>query len=154
MSTPTSPRSLLMWAIQAYQQHLSPHKGYGCAHRLHHGKGSGCSGVGLRAIRRHGSWRGLHILRERLKRCGEVAHAKRAHRHKRFASQRGDCDCGGDCLTLPFESCGEIGMDALFDRCKAWWKRQPIWVKAFLSGLGVAGLLALLVWGWLWWQAP
>ncbi len=86
-------RALLLWLIGLYQRHLSPRKGYGCAYRLHCG-GSGCSGLGFRAIRWKGAWGGLWLLRERLARCAAV-HAQAHPQRRPPAAQRGDCDCGG-----------------------------------------------------------
>lgn len=93
-------RALVLAAIRVYQRHVSPHKGFVCAYRLHTGRAS-CSTLGWRAVRRWGVWRGLAVLRRRLLRCG-VAHRRfvgtapwRPH-----ATQRGDCDvlaCGLDC---------------------------------------------------------
>jgi putative component of membrane protein insertase Oxa1/YidC/SpoIIIJ protein YidD len=99
----------LMAGIRAYQRYLSPHKGHGCAYRLQRGHGSGCSGVGLRLIRRHGAWRGLWLLRERLRRCAVAAQALRgAGRRPRVPrGQRGDCDCSLDaCCALEACDCG------------------------------------------------
>lgn len=81
-------RRLLLASIRGYQRHLSPHKGFACAYRVHTGRGS-CSALGARAVRRHGVRGGLVLLRRRTRRCGEVH--RRAHRPR--AAQRGDCDC-------------------------------------------------------------
>ncbi len=97
-------KSIALAAIRAYQRWISPHKGFQCAHRLH-GGGSSCSTVGFRLIRRHGLWDGWPLLRERLRRCGDVARQV----HARPASaQRGDCDLPCD---LPCEGpdCGGRG---------------------------------------------
>lgn len=95
-------RDLAIACIRLYQRHLSPLKGYTCAYRHHTGR-CGCSGLGLRAIRRYGALHGLSILQRRLYLCG-VAYRRHAPVHKRpHRSQRGDCvplDCGldaGDC---------------------------------------------------------
>lgn len=84
--------------IRAYQRWISPYKGFACAHRLH-GGGASCSQAGFRLIRRHGLWKGLPLLRERLRRCGAIA-ASASQRP--LAAQRGDCDlpdCSPQCLS-------------------------------------------------------
>ena len=55
-------------AIEAYQRHLSPRKGFDCAFRKLHGRKS-CSSFGKRAIARLGLMRGLQSLRRRFRRC-------------------------------------------------------------------------------------
>jgi putative component of membrane protein insertase Oxa1/YidC/SpoIIIJ protein YidD len=61
-------RSLLLAAIRGYKRHVSPRKGFSCAHRVYVG-GCSCSTLGLRAISRYGAWRGLGVLRLRLREC-------------------------------------------------------------------------------------
>ena len=58
-------KQLALAAIRLYQRHLSPHKGFCCAYRVHTGRAS-CSSLGYRAIRRFGLWLGLVILHRRL----------------------------------------------------------------------------------------
>ena len=112
-------------AIGLYQRWLSPHKGFACAYRVHTGRAS-CSTLAGRAVRRHGAWGGLGVLRVRLACCAE-AHA-RHHPPRRAAwhRQRGACDAGCD---LPCDGpdlgqaidccqcgdCGHLG-DRLADR--------------------------------------
>ena len=59
---------LALWAIRAYQLHLSPRKGFSCAYRHQTGCRS-CSVLGFRAIRRYGLFAGLPVLQQRLERC-------------------------------------------------------------------------------------
>ena len=112
-------RTLALWAITAYRRWLSPHKGFACAHRVHQG-GPSCSAVGLRLIRRHGVWHGVPLLRQRLRRCGDVHRRYHPAPRRLFSGllqrQRGDCDppcdlpCDGDrdgCL-----DCVDCGCDA------------------------------------------
>ena len=103
-------------AIRFYRRHLSARKGFSCAYRCHTGCAS-CSTLGLRAIRRHGLWSGLALLKQRLERCG-VAHRRfgqpatpRAPQGGPHALQAGFCDaaCDGsdlDCLSAPCEIVG------------------------------------------------
>lgn len=112
---------LVLKLIHFYQTHLSPYKGFSCAYRVGYG-GSGCSGVGIRLIRRYGTFSGSLLLRKRLARCRFAAYE--LHEIKSASSwgyakyQRGECDvpCDGDCGK--FNSC-----DLLSDlnaKCKNW----------------------------------
>ena len=89
---------LLVAAIRAYKRHVSPHKGFACAHRVHLGSCS-CSTLGLRAISRYGAFRGLGVLRLRLAECHQVAQEFRQRPFVARAAQAGfvDCDCDGSC---------------------------------------------------------
>ncbi|WP_300759627.1 membrane protein insertion efficiency factor YidD [Janthinobacterium sp.] len=101
-------RHLALWAIRAYQRHLSPYKGFSCAYRVRTGRDS-CSAYGYRVIARHGLIPGWALLRRRLHACG--AH-HRAHltRHRptfttaRHRAQAGHCD-------LPASDCGDCSCD-------------------------------------------
>lgn len=75
--------------IAGYQRWISPVKGYRCAHAVLHG-GPGCSGFAQQAIRAHGLWRGLALLRERFRHCrqamltlnGEEELKRRQHKNR------------------------------------------------------------------------
>ena len=89
-------------AIRFYKRHVSPHKGFSCAYRVHVGACS-CSTLGLRAISRYGAWRGLGVLKLRLGQCRLAAEELR--RAPRLVAPRGqggfiDCDipCDGSCI--------------------------------------------------------
>ncbi|MBV8618666.1 MAG: membrane protein insertion efficiency factor YidD [Curvibacter sp.] len=60
--------ALALQAIQGYRRHLSPHKGFACAYRVHTGRCS-CSRFGQRAITRFGLLQGLWFLSGRLQAC-------------------------------------------------------------------------------------
>lgn len=110
-------RPLLLPAIRLYQRWLSPLKGFRCAYCAYTGRAT-CSNLGLRAIRRFGTWRGLAVLRRRLYLCG-VAHRRYACVPKRvFRQYRGDCDLACD---LPIDaSCDWTGKDGcdITDACR------------------------------------
>jgi putative component of membrane protein insertase Oxa1/YidC/SpoIIIJ protein YidD len=89
-------RALLLAAIRAYKRHVSPHKGFACAWRVHAG-GCSCSTLGLRAISRYGAWRGLGVLRLRLRQCRLVAEQARARPFVARAAQAGFVDCDVPC---------------------------------------------------------
>ena len=98
----TPARALLLAAIRFYRRHLSPRKGFACAYRVHVG-GCSCSMLGLRAVSRYGAWRGLGVLRLRLRECHAAAQAWRAR--PRAAAAHGqagfiDCDlpCDASCV--------------------------------------------------------
>jgi putative component of membrane protein insertase Oxa1/YidC/SpoIIIJ protein YidD len=107
------PRDTALGAIELYQRHVSPYKGFCCAYRVHTGHAS-CSALGKRAIRLYGLGKGLGVLRQRLYLCG-VAHRRFGHtpaaRPLRY--QRGDCDVGGcdfspDCDLPSGKSIGRV----------------------------------------------
>lgn len=93
-------RDLALAAIGVYQRYLSPYKGFCCAYRVHTGQAS-CSTLGARAIRRFGVWPGLQLLKQRMRRCGEVHRRCTAGVQRRAqAAQRGGCD-----VDLPDADC-------------------------------------------------
>ncbi len=97
-------------AIRFYQRHLSPRKGYSCAHRGATG-GDSCSAYGYRVLQRCGLRTGLRLLRRRLDACG---------RQQRFGGgplsyQHGDCDPGIDA-----DCCGDV----LSSTCDLGWKSK------------------------------
>jgi uncharacterized protein len=97
-------RALALAGIGAYRRYVSPHKGFGCAWRVHRG-GASCSLLGLRAVRRHGVQRGLLMLRERLARCADV---HRRHHPRGLHAERGSCDAPCD---LPCDGSELRGLD-------------------------------------------
>ena len=126
-------RTLLLAAIHGYRRHVSPHKGFACAYRVHAG-GCSCSTLGLRAISRYGAWRGLGVLRLRLEQCHRVAraHAPAPMRARRAQAGFVDCDVpcdascadvcsiGDACEIVTCLDCGGI------DDCGwPWWNRSP-----------------------------
>ena len=109
-------RRLLLAAIRGYKRHLSPHKGFSCAYRVHEGCAS-CSTLGLRAISRYGAWRGLGVLRLRLQQCHLVAEEHRGRPRPRPLAQAGfvDCDvpCDGSCVDA--SSCDACSLGDAFE---------------------------------------
>lgn len=108
-------QSTALAAIGLYQRHLSPRKGFCCAHRVLHG-GTGCSGYAKAQIRDLGLWRALPLIRARFAACGDAADAlyvqrggdpalsRRERRAEARAQRRRDrhkerccdaCECGG-----------------------------------------------------------
>lgn len=85
-------REALLFMIQLYKRFFSPYKGFRCAYRVNTGRAS-CSSLGYRAIRLHGAYAGLAILKKRTQRCA-VAQHRNATRVRPLAAQRGDCDPG------------------------------------------------------------
>ena len=151
-------QTLLLHLIRAYQRSVSPHKGYGCAHRLHRQRASGCSGVGLRAIRRHGAWRGLLMLRQRLQRCAQSAKWLREQRRRQGGgmwvpqAQRGECDLGCDPTDVPC-ACGDRMENRIVDffarKHAQWMARRGIysWMHANSHLLAVLLMLAFFAFG-------
>ena len=101
---------LVLSAIRFYQRHISPYKGFCCAYRAHTGRAS-CSMLGYRAVRYHGAWRGLAVLRQRLAKCG-VAHRRFSggspvnRPPATFRRQAGFCDVPCD---LPCDAPCDVG---------------------------------------------
>jgi putative component of membrane protein insertase Oxa1/YidC/SpoIIIJ protein YidD len=87
-----SPRQTALAAIGAYQRYVSPYKGFCCAYRVYTSHAS-CSALGARVIRRFGVWHGLQMLKQRMRRCGEV-HRRciDSVQRRARAAQRGHCD--------------------------------------------------------------
>lgn len=100
-------RALLLAAIRGYKRHVSPHKGFACAHRLRF-SGCSCSTLGLRAVSRYGAWRGLGVLRLRLGDCRFAAEELRTRRAMPRHAQAGfiDCDIPCDVSCVDASSCG------------------------------------------------
>lgn len=112
-------------AIWVYQQYVSPHKGFRCAHAIQHG-GTGCSGYAKFAIREHGLWRAIPYIRQRLRDCkaayaeiranctcrsepldeDERAELERRRKNDRWYNKCDTCAC--DCCSAPSAvgSCG------------------------------------------------
>ena len=119
-------RSLLLAAIRGYKRHVSPHKGFACAYRVHEGCAS-CSTLGLRAISRYGAWRGLGVLRLRLQQCHLVAEEQRARRAAPRFAQAGfiDCDVPCDASCVDTAACDACELASCLD-CSdigdcGWW---------------------------------
>ena len=105
--------------IDLYQRWVSPRKGWRCAHALHTGR-RGCSALGARAIRRHGVWRGLGVLRRRFDACALSHQYLQAQHRIRPNAQAGFCDadcsgldgcdsgCAGNACDVA-SSCGNCG---------------------------------------------
>jgi len=121
-------RALALPAIEFYKRRISPYKGFCCAYRAHLGRFS-CSTLGFRAIRMYGVFRGISILRQRLKLCG-VAH-RRFHQSP-ASGQRGSapcdipCDCGtGPGCDLPSTDCKGLGRYvSCCDGCSCDWPER------------------------------
>ena len=104
---------LALAAITAYQRHLSPRKGFCCAHRVQHG-GPSCSEYARQTLTVYGLWRTVPLLWQRLCACREAARAFIAGRDDEDEERKkpwwhvldcldvfGSCDAG--CIP---DSCG------------------------------------------------
>jgi putative component of membrane protein insertase Oxa1/YidC/SpoIIIJ protein YidD len=58
-------------AIRIYQRHISPRKGFVCAHRVLH-RGDSCSEHGRKLIESHGLIRGIRLLGNRFQECRQA----------------------------------------------------------------------------------
>ena len=101
---------LALVGIAGYQRHLSPRKGYACAHRIRHG-GTGCSGFAKQAIAEQGLIRALPLIRLRFAACRDAAKelrdapARGEKKKDRWHDACHGCDCSG--CDLPTRGCGK-----------------------------------------------
>ncbi len=89
--------SLALAALTLYQRHLSPRKGYCCAHRALHG-GPSCSALARQAITRDGLWSALSTIRNRLWACRAAARQLSADRDRDGKRKKRGCEAVPDCL--------------------------------------------------------
>jgi len=115
----TLPDRLAIMTLVIYQRHLSPHKGFCCAHRVRHG-GLSCSEYARQTILDLGWRRSLAAVRVRLRACRvaalELTLEDESERKKRRRDQvleclPDGCDIGADgcdsgCVP---DSCGRLG---------------------------------------------
>ncbi|MBD1863833.1 MULTISPECIES: membrane protein insertion efficiency factor YidD [Trichocoleus] len=76
-------------AIAGYQKHLSPRKGFSCAHRVLHG-GESCSQYVKRVILEQGLWTAIPATRSRFAECkvaNQILQARRNHCRLQAASK-------------------------------------------------------------------
>lgn len=64
----TAPRFGVAWAIALYQRHLSPLKGFRCAHRVLH-RGCSCSQFARRVVERKGVRQAIVMTLGRFQKC-------------------------------------------------------------------------------------
>ncbi|SDL66456.1 membrane protein insertion efficiency factor YidD [Tessaracoccus oleiagri] len=89
------PRLAVDLGIRAYQRHLSPHKGFTCAHLVAHG-GRSCSAAVRAIVAERGVVRGIPDVLARFLACGRAA----ASLGPGGTRVRGVCCCGG--IPIPF----------------------------------------------------
>jgi len=110
---------LAVAAINGYQRHLSPRKGFRCAYRVLHGTES-CSQYAKRVIGERGLWAGFFAVRLRFAECHAAAAVLRAEatdennappRRRFFGNSWRDSVCDGfSDVTCCFglEACGDL----------------------------------------------
>nr|WP_290223739.1 membrane protein insertion efficiency factor YidD [Trichocoleus desertorum] len=107
-------RQVAASAIAGYQKHLSPHKGFSCAHRLLH-RGESCSQYVKRMILEQGLWAAIPAMRSRFAECkvaNQVLQARRTRHLLQAQSRRTrDADKPGDRGSHSPDSCS--GADEL-----------------------------------------
>ncbi|MCC7643806.1 MULTISPECIES: membrane protein insertion efficiency factor YidD [unclassified Janthinobacterium] len=126
----TCGKHLALWAIRAYQRHLSPWKGFRCAYRVLTGRDS-CSAYGYRVIERHGLRTGLPLLQRRLRACGERHRQHRelhpqARRSGRRQAQAGYCDCDVPMFDCACD-CADVA--SLADCSRPGRGKKPTWFR-------------------------
>lgn len=77
--------------ITSYQKHISPKKGFSCAHRVLHG-GESCSQYIKRTILKQGLIRAIRLSRQRLQACKAANQVLRARRKNWLQMQAEDPD--------------------------------------------------------------
>ncbi|KEF34417.1 hypothetical protein RDMS_07145 [Deinococcus sp. RL] len=102
--TPTFFDRLTLSGIRLYQRHLSPRKGFRCAHAALHG-GESCSAAVTRIVREDGLLRGRSRIAARFGACREAHSVLRGGSALALGSGgvRGVCCCGP--VPIPFR-CG------------------------------------------------
>lgn len=115
----TAPRFGFAWAIGLYQTHLSPHKGFVCAHRVLH-RGESCSQYAKRVVLSEGVRRAVMQTLGRFQDCKAAYQALLAKREERRESKWDYCelplevaDGSGACdagvlESLPAAECGVL----------------------------------------------
>ncbi|MBG1243762.1 membrane protein insertion efficiency factor YidD [Nostoc sp. NZL] len=78
-------RQVSIAAITGYQKHISPHKGFACAHRLLYG-GESCSGYFKRVIAKEGLKEAFINTRERFQACKQANQILRCLAASRYVS--------------------------------------------------------------------
>ena len=130
--------------IDFYRRHLSPYKGFQCAHRIYHGDCS-CSQAVREIVITHGLFSGLQQIRQRFRDCNDAAikirHAmtlsttgqqakptgatavqptRRSgffRRNENTTPGKRNHHCGyADCMILPLD-CGTLGFEG-FSGCE------------------------------------
>ena len=94
-----------LFGIYGYQRWLSPRKDYRCAYSVRHG-GTGCSGCAKHAIRDHGFFTAIPLIKQRFADCKLAAQAFAAERaeteeerkKRRKERRRKTCSC---CVEAP-----------------------------------------------------
>jgi putative component of membrane protein insertase Oxa1/YidC/SpoIIIJ protein YidD len=90
-------------AITAYQRHISPRKGFCCAHRVQHG-GPSCSEYARQTLTGYGLWQTVPLLWSRLHACRKAARALMADRDDEDDERKKPWWQVLDCLDI-FGSC-------------------------------------------------
>ena len=109
-------RSSAVGMITFYQRYISPHKGFRCAHRVHHG-GQSCSAYAKTAVQNHGLGAAIPLIRQRFSDCSQAARVMKSqalqselgqppekndkrHQQDQFNcwTDLGTCDCPDICL--------------------------------------------------------
>jgi putative component of membrane protein insertase Oxa1/YidC/SpoIIIJ protein YidD len=93
-------------AIHAYQQRISPHKGYRCAYSVTHG-GPGCSGAVLSILEEKGLFSGWALIQQRFHNCDNAAKERREEKERRKRDRKSDNSACNPLNAL--DACGDVG---------------------------------------------
>jgi putative component of membrane protein insertase Oxa1/YidC/SpoIIIJ protein YidD len=129
LSAPGSAARMAAWSIRQYQQYISPHKGFVCAHRVLH-RGESCSQYVLRIVNVAGVRTGIRAAGVRFRECRAAAllladrrfeermYEAEQEKRRRLNAMPGPaehCSCLGQ--ALPFAVCADL---APFACCVDW----------------------------------
>jgi len=93
---------LSITAINLYQNYISPHKGYCCAHRAYTGEDS-CSQYAKVAIAENGFFSAFPLIREQFNKCSFAAEKMKKKRKKKTKKDdqiQGDCPAEIACQSI------------------------------------------------------
>ena len=96
-------RQIAITSIRGYQKHISPRKGFSCAHRLLHG-GDSCSQYVKRMIAQDGLTAAIKASRQRFQACQEANQILRA---RYYSSARNENNYNPDRKNKPAQRCTE-----------------------------------------------
>ena len=114
---------LALAALTAYQRHLSPRKGFCCAHRVRYG-GPSCSEYARQTLMADGLWRTLPPLRQRLRACRAAAHGLLADQEAQERRKRRR-DTALECLpdACPTDACPDAFDGSCIPDACTWLRR-------------------------------
>ncbi len=107
--------SVAIRSIEAYQRHISPHKGFCCAYRIATNEVS-CSEFAKQRIANRGFFKALADIRQRFNACKQAAlqlhkssEKQRKSKGDTFMNRYCSCDPSPCCMSLPEKGAAGMG---------------------------------------------